>query len=88
MDNKLNQQNKELVWDFWQKMNYLGFGNIEKVFKSRMHKIIKWFGPLPINNLQAVEEVIDRYRKALYVPFPNLKRKCDVFPGSVYRGKY
>lgn len=88
MDNKLNHKNKEFVWDFWQKMNYAGFDNIEKVVKSKMHKDIQWFGPQPINKLQGVDAVIEGYRKPLHYSFPDLKLKSDVFLGSVSCGEY
>lgn len=88
MDNKLNQQNKELVWDFWHKMNYVGFDGIEKLVKSKMHEDIAWFGPQPINALKGVDAVISGYWQPLYRSFPDLKRKCDILLGSECCGEY
>ena len=87
-DNKKNQRNKETVWDFWQKMNYVRSANIEEVVKSKMHKNIAWFGPQPVNELQGVDAVISGYWQPLYRSFPDLRRKCDVFLGSECCGEY
>ena len=27
MSNELNQRNKEIVWDYWQKLNHVGIDN-------------------------------------------------------------
>lgn len=88
MDSKLNQQNKELVWDFWQKMNYASVDTLDIIVKAKMHKDIRWFGPQPINELKGVDTVIEGYWKPLYRSFPDLKRKCDVFIGSDCCGEY
>lgn len=88
MPDKINQENKELVWDFWQRMNYVIPDNLNQLVKSRMHTDIAWFGPQPINALKGVEAVISDYWQPLYHSFPDIKRKCDVFLGSESCGEY
>jgi predicted ester cyclase len=88
MSDNLNHKNKELVWDFWQRMNYVEFEGIEKLVKSRMHREIAWFGPQPINELKGVDAVISGYWHPLHQSFPDIKRKCDVFLGSESCGEY
>ena len=80
--NSTNQVNKEKVWDFWQRMNYADFADIENLVKSNMAKDISWFGPQPINALSGVDAVISEYWHPLYRSFPDMKRRCDVFLGS------
>jgi len=88
MNNEINQKNKGLIWDFWQRMNYATPDNMEKIVRDRMHKNIAWFGPQPINELKGIEEVITDYWRPLYRSFPDIKRKCDVFLGSECCGEY
>jgi len=88
MTDNINQKNKEIVWDFWQKMNYVEFANIQNLVKTKMHKEIAWFGPQPINELKGVDAVISGYWHPLYRSFPDLKRKCDIFLGSKSCGEY
>lgn len=83
-----NQKNKEIVWDFWQRMNYVDFKNIPALVKTRMHPDIAWYGPQPINEQFGVEAVIENYWLPLYRSFPDLKRKCDVFMGGESKGEY
>jgi predicted ester cyclase len=88
MNVALNQTNKALVWDFWQRMNYAGLDGLEKFVRARMHPDIAWHGPHPINALHGVEAVLDGYWRPLYQSFPDLKRTCDVFLGSESGGEY
>ena len=78
----INQKNKEIVWDFWQRMNYAQPDHMPKLVKSVMHADIAWFGPQPINQLKGVDAVISGYWLPLYNAFPDIKRNCDVFMGG------
>ncbi len=82
MTNSRNQKNKEFVWDFWQRMNFVGFDNIPQLVNTYMHNEIAWFGPQPINELSGAEAVISGYWQPLYRSFPDLKRTCNVFMGD------
>ena len=83
-----NQRNKEIVWDFWQRMNYADVKNIPALVKTKMHPDVAWYGPQPINEQFGVEAVIKNYWLPLYRSFPDLKRKCDVFMGGESKGEY
>ena len=82
MTDTINQKNKEIVWDFWQRMNHVAFDDIPTLVYTKMHDDIAWFGPQPINELKGVEAVISGYWQPLYRSFPDLKRTCNVFMGG------
>jgi predicted ester cyclase len=82
MTNSINQKNKEIVWDFWQRMNHVRFDDFQNIVKARMHAEVAWFGPQPINDLEGVDTVIANYWQPLYQSFPDLKRTCNVFMGG------
>lgn len=88
MPDLINQRNKEIVWDFWQQMNYARPDQVEDIVKNYVSRDIAWFGPQPINELHGVEEVLAGYWSPLYISFPDLKRECDVFIGSQSCGEY
>ena len=49
IDTRMNQKNKEIVWDFWQKMNYVESDQLADVVKAVVHKDVNWNGSHPIN---------------------------------------
>jgi len=52
MNIDLNQQRKQLVWDFWKSLEMAQAGDIEAVAQRYMHKDALWHGPAPIDDLQ------------------------------------
>ena len=39
-----NQKNKEIIWDFWQRMNYVDVKNLPALVKMKMHPEVAWYG--------------------------------------------
>lgn len=81
-----NQRNKEIVWDFWQKLNHVGVENIPNVIRAAVHEDVNWNGSAPINQLQGVEALIADFWLPLLASFPDLKRTPHVFMGGVDAG--
>ncbi|MCX6038795.1 MAG: ester cyclase [Chloroflexi bacterium] len=82
-DNKKNQKNKMVVWDFWQKMNYVESDKVANVIRAAVHEDVNWNGPHPINHLQGVDALITDFWQPLLKSFPDLKRKPDIFMGGL-----
>ncbi len=82
MSNTLLQENKMLVWDFWQELNQVEAGGIPDVIRHYCHRDIKWHGPHPICELAGDEDLISSFWQPLLQSFPDLKRECDLFIGG------
>ena len=86
MDNKINQKNKAIVWDYWQKMNHAQPDQVADVIRAAVHKDINWNGPHPINHLEGVDALIKGFWQPLLHSFPDLKRNTDIFMGGMSGG--
>ena len=88
MSAKVNQRNKEKVWEFWQKMNYVELENVEDLARGAVHEDVDWNGPHPINQLQGVEALVMGFYRPLLRAFPDLRRDPCVFMGGKSGGEY
>jgi predicted ester cyclase len=82
-----NQRNKEIVWDFWQKMNHVESDDVANVIRAAVHEDVDWNGPHPINQLQGADALITGFWQPLLQSFPDLKRKADIFMGGLSGGE-
>ena len=76
------QKNKNIVWEFWEKLNETKPDDLPSVVKTYVSKDISWHGPHPINDLNGDQAVITNFWKPLLKSFPNLQRRCDIFIGG------
>ncbi|MCY4020895.1 MAG: ester cyclase [Chloroflexi bacterium] len=86
MSNVLNQQNKETVWDFWQKLNHVGAENVPDVIRAAVHEDVDWNGSAPIDRIVGAEGLISDFWLPLLHAFPDLKRAPYVFMGGIESG--
>lgn len=82
MANQSVQQNKRVVWDFWQQLNDSRPGDMTGVIEAHVAENVSWHGPHPINDLKGVDAVIEQFWRPLRVAFPDLKRRCDLLIGG------
>lgn len=87
MSQKRNQQNKEKVWAYWQKMNYATPDQVAGIVQEAVHTDVNWNGPHPINHLEGVEALITGFWEPVRKSFPDLKRKADIFIGGMSGGE-
>ena len=87
MSNLLNQQNKEKVWDFWQKLNHVGVENVPDVIRNAVHDDVDWNGSAPIDQIVGAEGLISDFWLPLLHSFPDLKRAPYVFMGGIESGE-
>jgi predicted ester cyclase len=82
-----NQKNKEVVWDFWQKLNYVEIDKIADVILPAFHDNVNWNGSAPINHIQGVDALITEFWLPLLHSFPNIKRTPYIFMGGIDTGE-
>ena len=87
MTSQLTQNNKEIVWEFWQALNGAGVDDLAAVMNRYVDNGIVWLGPHPINELTGIDSLNSRFWQPLLRSFPDLKRKCDIFLGGRYKEK-
>jgi len=78
----LVQENKKLVWDFWQALNGAGADSVADVVLAYVHPETAWHGPHPINDLDGVESLLAGFWQPLLRSIPDLRRHCDIFIGG------
>ena len=83
MSNKLNQANKEAVWDFWQKLNHVGPDHLPALVRAALHDDVNWNVSAPIDQILGVDALIADFWLPLLHAFPDLKRSPDVFMGGI-----
>ena len=87
MTSEQNQQNKQLVWEFWQSLQTSDDRPIEAVVRQCMSENNAWHGPDPINHLHDVDAFISNYWQPLLHSFPDLKRQTHIFIGGHSNGR-
>ena len=84
--NQLNQDNKEAVWDFWQKLNHVGADNVPETVRAALHANVDWNVSAPIDQLVGVENSITGFWSPLFRSFPDLRHEPYVFIGGMDDG--
>ena len=87
MNNELNQSNKQLIWDFWQRLEKASTEQILETVVSIMARDIPVHGPDPINKLQGAEALVSEYWLPLLDSFPDLERQTHIFCGGQSNGR-
>lgn len=87
MSSEQNQQNKQLVWDFWQSLEAASDQQAETVFRQAMSEDSAWHGPDPINHLRGVDAIFSGFWQPLLHSFPDLKRQTHIFIGGRSNGR-
>jgi len=82
-----NQQNKQLVWEFWQSLQTPDDRPIEAAVRQCMSEDNAWHGPDPINHLHGVDAFIADYWQPLLHSFPDLQRQTHIFFGGRSNGR-
>ena len=82
-----NQQNKSVIWDFWQRLNYADPDQFTDLFKTVAHPDINWNGSQPLNQIIGIDGVVEQVWRPLRAAFPDLKRQTDIFFGGMSGGE-
>jgi predicted ester cyclase len=79
----INQRNKALIWDFWQRMNFAEPNQVAGLVKKTFHQDVDWNGSQPINQIRGTDALITDFWEPLRHSFPDIKRKADILIGGV-----
>jgi len=82
MTSELVQKNKQIVWEFWNKLNENKASDMENIVRSYVHEDISWHGPQPINDLSGADALLSGFWRPLLHAFPDLQRTCEIFIGG------
>jgi predicted ester cyclase len=82
-----NQQNKQLVWDFWESLQGSDGGQAGAVTRQFMSEDSTWHGPDPINQLRGIDAFVSDFWLPLLHSFPDLKRQTHIFIGGKSNGR-
>ena len=63
---ELNQQHKQLVWDYWYHTAWKNPADIEKHLLQYQKQDANWFGFLPLNQLSSLTAQVDEFWLPLY----------------------
>ncbi len=87
MNQAQNQKNKEVIWEYWQKMNHVEAGQLAGVVRAAVHDNVNWNGPHPINHLDGAEALLTDFWQPLLKSFLDLKRQPYIFMGGASGGE-
>jgi len=87
VNNEQNQQNKQLVWEFWQSLEAAGSEKIDAVVCDYMSQDCAWHGPDPINHLRGIDAFVSDFWLPLLHSFPDLTRQTHIFIGGKSNGR-
>jgi predicted ester cyclase len=81
--NSPNQQNKKLVWNYWQGMN--GAATID-ILSQSLHTNTTWHGFQPLRHLNGSAEIWSQFWQPLLTAIPDLTRRPYVFIAGQFEG--
>ena len=87
MTTAMTQQNKALVWEFWQRLSDTNADQVGRIVERYVHPTVAWVGPHPINHLHGIEQLVAGYWQPLLRSFPDVQRSTDVLLGGQWNGK-
>lgn len=76
------QQNKKVVWEFWQRLNASDPSETPAIVKACCAPDIRWRGSHPLNDLMGAEAVCAGFWQPLRAAFPDLTRRVDILIGG------
>ena len=87
MKSELNQQNKQLVWSFWQTLEDAGNAESAGIAHQYLSQDHAWHGPDPINELTGPDAFLSDFWQPLLYSFPDMKRQTHIFMGGKSSGR-
>lgn len=87
MTTELNQQNKQIVWEFWQALDRAGSTGLSDVVRGALDPSVVWHGFDPINRLDGADAFVADFWQPLLHSFPDLTRQTHLFCGGKSNGR-
>ncbi len=86
MSSEINQQNKQLVWTFWEALERAG-GRADAIAREYLDEDCRWHGPDPIGDLAGAGAFVHGWWLPLLQSFPDLRRRSHLFFGGRSNGR-
>lgn len=87
MSTDLIQHDKQLVWEFWQRMNSTRPDQIDGVLADYVADDVSWTGFHPFNRLDGRDAVAEGWWKPLAAAFPDVRRDLFILLGGCFEDK-
>ena len=84
---ELNQENKQIVWNFWRHLEAANGDELLQVANESLDSNLTWHGPDPINELHGVQSFVVDFWLPLQKSFRDLKRQTHIFFGGQSNGR-
>ncbi|MDE0816978.1 MAG: ester cyclase [Pirellulaceae bacterium] len=78
----INQRNKAVVWDFWQRMNFAEPDQVAGLVEKTFHKDVDWNASQPINQIRGTDALIADFYEPFRHSFPDVKLTADILMGA------
>ena len=65
---RINQGNKEAVWDFWQKLNHVGADKVPDTVRAAVHGDVDWNVSAPISSTSPMSSWAASMKARRYMP--------------------
>ncbi len=85
MKPSIAQGNRETIRHYWQLQDSASIDALPQVIAGHTHSDCEWRGPLPFNDIQGVDALINELWLPLRHAFPDLRRHCDVLLAGRFR---
>lgn len=87
MNTLINQKNKHLIWNYWQKLDSAKGDEVNVVVNDIMIDRVQWFGFDPILKINSAQSFCDDFWKPFTHCFSNMNRLPHVFIGGQSNGR-
>ena len=84
---ELNQENKQIVWNYWQQLEAASADQLLQIANESLVSNILWHGPDPINELRGVQSFVAEFWLPLQKSFRDLRRQTHIFFGGQSNGR-
>jgi predicted ester cyclase len=87
MTSARTQANKELVWEYWQRLDDSPAEGAAEVVAEFLPREIDWYGCHPFNRIRKRESLIASYWQPMRRAFPDLRRESYIFFGGPFQSE-
>ncbi len=84
---ELNQENKQIVWNFWRHLEAASADELLQIANQSLDSNLAWHGPDPINELRGVKSFVADFWLPLQTSFRDLRRQTHIFFGGKSNGR-
>jgi predicted ester cyclase len=87
MTNTMNQNNKQIIWEYWDALAKTAPGNSVDVCRKYMVEQHRWRGFEPLGDLEGPDGFVTGFWAPLLESFPDLERKTWIYFGGQSNGR-